>query len=158
MIGAALALLAAFADGSLAAAEPAASAEVKLVQGRSNTATLQSAGRRYVAVVTVRAVHQDDFLARRTAGARSQIADLVVTADSERIAVPLSAIADGYDPVSLRMVASKTGVVIAIAGSDGADGYSLEVTVDGDRVNGRRVLIAGDHVAEETRYRQVVVD
>lgn len=153
-----IAVLSVFAVETAMATEPSASAEVRLAQGRSNTATLRSAGRRYVAVLTVRAVGPDDFLSRRAVGARSQIADLVITADGKQVAVPLSAIADGYDPSYLRLVGSKTGVIVVVSGSDGADGYSLEVVADGDRVSRRRILIAGDHVSEETRYREVVVE
>lgn len=154
----ALALLSVGEVGWSMSPQPAASAEVRLSQGRSNTAALQSAGHRYVVAATVRAVRPDDFLSRRVAGVRSQIADLVITIDGDPVAVPLSAIADGYDPGFMRMTASKTGVIVTISGSDGADGYSLEVTVEGGRVSRRRVLVVGDRVAEETLYHQVVVD
>ena len=158
IVGGALAILAIGDAGWVMAAEPAASAEVRLSQGRSNTVALQSAGHLYVAVVAVRAVRSDDFLSQRAVGVKSQIANLTITADGKRVAVPLSAIADAYDPIDLRLVATKTGVTVAISGSDGADGYGLEVVIDGERVIGRRIVVAGYHVAEETHYHHVVVD
>jgi hypothetical protein len=157
-LGGALAILSVCNTGGVLAAEPAKSTEVRLSHVRSNTATLQSVGRRYAAVVTVRPVRAHDFLADRMGGhVRTQIDDLVITMDGKPVRRPLSVIADADDPVSLRLVATKRGVVIEIAGSDGGEAYRLEVVVDGARVVERRIL-AGDHVLEDTRYHEVVID
>ncbi|HWW26415.1 MAG TPA: hypothetical protein VNZ85_11020 [Caulobacter sp.] len=127
--------------------------------GRSTEVELAVAGRAVRAAATVSPVPANDGQAGLLTGvAKTRIARLHLEVGGKAVAVPLSAVADLYDPHWIDLTAEQYGYRLRIEGSDGADGYAAEIFFDQKRVTRRRILVAGDRTQEETVYREVVVD
>jgi hypothetical protein len=80
---------------------------------------------------------------------RTQVQRLVVSIDGRDVRVPLTAVADIYDPHYASVAGARSGFRLDIQAGDAAETYTVSLYFDGQRLTRRHISVAGTIVERD---------